>query len=333
MHLKMAGVAGCVAGMPHVPDDLTGGHGLPGHNGAGLHVGVQRDPAQTVGVGTVVDLHKIAPAVMLLRGQHNTVRGGVNLGALGGMQVVAPVAAVLAHEAGNVFVLHRAGKPRTVGGVVQCRQCGGGHGCGRLRGRRCRCRRCSLGSGGGRLRRGVGCLHLRAHHAGRHADAHGHGAERQRPRAQTAVVQQVHNALLHAALPEGKTSGCSDWASLHGKMQQALTVGAALGQRAALHGCLVAGGLHVMLKGAQGQPRQRIEPVQADDGIKQRLHQWVAAADVGPLMQQHSLPRRALQAVRQVDARAHKAQCERRGHARPAVAAVGRFAGQRHTAL
>ena len=177
------------------------------------------------------------------------------------------------------------------------------------------------------------CLYLRAHHAGRHADAHGHGAERQRPRAQTAVVQQVHNALLHAALPEGKTSGCSDGASLHGKLQQALTVGAALGQRAALHGCLVAGGLHVVLKGAQGQPRQRIEPVQADDGIKQRLHQRVAAADVGPLMQQHSLPRRALQAVRQVDARAHKAQCERRGHARPAVAAVGRFAGQRHTAL
>ena len=86
-------------------------------------------------------------------------------------------------------------------------------------------------------------------------------------------MQQVHNALLHAALPEGKTSGCSDGASLHGKLQQALTVGAALGQRAALHGGLVAGGLHVMLKGAQGQPRQRIEPVQADNGIKQRLHQ------------------------------------------------------------
>lgn len=213
----------------------------------------------------------------------------------------------------------------------QCRQCSGGHDGGCLGGGGCRL--CSLGSSGGRLRRGVGCLHLRAHHAGRHADAHGHGAERQRPRTQTAVVQQVHNALLHAALPEGKTSGCSDGASLHGKLQQALTVGAALGQRAALHGCLVAGGLHVVLKGAQGQPRQRIEPVQADDGIKQRFHQRVAAADVGPLMQQHSLPRRALQAVRQVDARAHKAQCERRGHARPAVAAVGRFAGQRHTAL
>ena len=55
---------------------------------------------------------------MLLRGQHNTVRGGVNLGALGSMQVVAPVAAVLAHEAGNVFVLHRADKARAVGGVT-----------------------------------------------------------------------------------------------------------------------------------------------------------------------------------------------------------------------
>ena len=118
MHLKMAGVAGGVPGGTHVPDDLTGGHGLPDLHGAGLHVGVQRDPAQPVGVGTVVDLHKIAPAVMLLRGQYNTVRGGVNLGALGGMQVVAPVAAVLAHEAGNVFVLHRADKARAVGGVT-----------------------------------------------------------------------------------------------------------------------------------------------------------------------------------------------------------------------
>ena len=117
MHLKMAGVAGDVPGGTHVPDDLTGGHGLPGHNGAGLHVGVQRAPAQTVGVGTVVDLHKIAPAVMLLRGQHNTVRGGVNLGALGGMQVVAPVA-VLGGKAGNIFVLDRADKARAVGGVT-----------------------------------------------------------------------------------------------------------------------------------------------------------------------------------------------------------------------
>lgn len=81
-------------------------------------MGVQRAPAQTVGVGTVVDLHKIAPAVMLLRGQHNTVRGGVNLGALGGMQVVAPVAAVHAHEAGNIFVLDRADKARAVSGVT-----------------------------------------------------------------------------------------------------------------------------------------------------------------------------------------------------------------------
>ena len=80
-------------------------------------MGVQRDPAQTVGVGTVVDLHKIAPAVMLLRGQHNTVRGGVNLGALGGMQVVAPVA-VLGGKAGNIFVLDRADKARAVGGVT-----------------------------------------------------------------------------------------------------------------------------------------------------------------------------------------------------------------------
>ena len=80
----MAGVAGCVAGVPQIPDDLPGGHGLPDLHGAGLHMGVQRAPAQTVGVGAVVDLDKITIAVMLLRGQHNTVRGGVNFGAFGG---------------------------------------------------------------------------------------------------------------------------------------------------------------------------------------------------------------------------------------------------------
>ena len=53
-------------------------------------------------------------------------------------------------------------------------------------------------------------------------------------------------------LPEGKTSGCSDGASRMAKMQQALTVGAALGQACSPARLpLVAGGLHVMLKGAQ----------------------------------------------------------------------------------
>ena len=84
MHLKMAGVAGCVAGVPQIPDNLPGSHGLPDLHGAGLHVGVQRDPAQTVGVGAVVDLHKIAPAVMLLCGKHHAVRSSVNFGAFGG---------------------------------------------------------------------------------------------------------------------------------------------------------------------------------------------------------------------------------------------------------
>ena len=117
MHLKMAGVAGSIAGAAHVPDDLPGGHALPDLHGAGLHVGVQRAPAQTVGVGTVVDLHKIAPAVMLLRRQHDAVCGGVNLGAFVSAQVVAAVA-VLGGKAGNIFVLDRADEPRAVGGVA-----------------------------------------------------------------------------------------------------------------------------------------------------------------------------------------------------------------------
>ena len=245
-HLKMAGVAGYVAGVPQIPDDLTGGHGLPGHNGAGLHVGVQRDPAQTVGVGTVVDLHKIAPAVMLLRGQHNTVRGGVNLGALIRAQVVAPVA-VLGGKAGNIFVLDRADKARAVRSIAQCRQ---GRGLYHRRGRF----GCLGGLGSGRAFRyggcGLGlCGQLRPDHAGGKAEAdHGY-ADRQRPRAQTAVVQQMHDAPLYAALPEGQAARHP--LPLYSKLQQRFTVGAALGQGAVLYGGLITGGLHVALKTAE----------------------------------------------------------------------------------
>ena len=115
-------------------------------------------------------------------------------------------------------------------------------------------------------------------------------------------MQQMHDAGLSAALTKGQAAGHA--APLHGKPQNALAVGAAGGGRLASHGSFVAGGLHVALKLAEGQPRQRVEPVQAGHGVEQRLGQRVAAADVGLLVQQHGLPGGSLQIVGQVDARA-----------------------------
>ena len=138
----------------------------------------------------------------------------------------------------------------------------------------------------------------------------------------------MHDAPLYAALPEGQAARHP--LPLYSKLQQRFAVGAALGQGAVLYGGLITGGLHVALKTAERQPCQRVEPVQTDCGIKQRLGQRVAAADVGLLMQQHGLPGRALQTVRQIDARAQDAQRERCSHTGPAVAAVRCLAGQRN---
>ena len=115
-------------------------------------------------------------------------------------------------------------------------------------------------------------------------------------------MQQMDDALLHAALAESQAARYA--AALHGKMQKALTVGVALGQGTAPHGGLVAGRLHVALKGAKRQPDQRVEPVQAGHGVEQRFGQRVAAADVGLLVQQHGPAGGSLQIVGQVDARA-----------------------------
>ena len=49
-------------------------------------------------------------------------------------------------------------------------------------------------------------------------------------------------------------------------------------------------------------------------------------------MQQHGLPRRALQALRHVNAGAQHAKCERRGNRGAGVAAIRRFAGKGHHA-
>ena len=140
----------------------------------------------------------------------------------------------------------------------------------------------------------------------------------------------MHDAPLYAALPEGQAARHP--LPLYSKLQQRFAVGAALGQGAVLYGGLITGGLHVALKTAERQPCQRVEPVQTDCGIKQRLGQRVTAADVGLLMQQHGLPGRALQTVRQIDARAQDAQRERCSHTGPAVAAVRCLAGQRNAA-
>ena len=300
-------------------------------------MGVQRGPAQAVGIGAVVNLDKIAPAVMLLRDYYNAVRGGVDFGACVGAQVITAVA--VPHKADNGLILHRAEETRAVGGIIQVGQYSGGRGVhGRCGGG---CWRGGLGSldfgsfgsldfCGFGLRLGCG-VYLRAYHAGGGAKAYHRHAERQRPGTKAAVVQQMHNAGLYAACAKGEAAGHGT--ALCGKLQQAGTVGAALRQGTPAHRGFIAGGFHIVRKLPEGQPRQRVEPMQAGHGVEQRLCQRVMAADVGLLMQQHRLPRCALHVVRHIDARAHHAQRERNGNTGTTVAAVRRFAGQCHTAL
>ena len=259
----------------------------------------------------------------------NAIGRGQHIGAGGGTQIVTAVA--VAHKAGNVLVIrYRIDKQRAVVGVLQQRQLGGvDHSGGCLR--RCGGRRGLRLSGFGGLRRGGGgVFQSRAHHAGRHAGSDDHGADHHGPGPQAAVMQQMHDAGLSAALTKGQAAGHA--APLHGKPQNALAVGAAGGGRLASHGSFVAGGLHVALKLAEGQPRQRVEPVQAGHGVKQRLGQRVAPADVGALVQDNGVPGGASQPGGQVDAGPQQAQGKGCGHTGAAEAAIRRFAGQRHLA-
>ena len=72
-------------------------------------------------------------------------------------------------------------------------------------------------------------------------------------------MQQMHDALLDAALPEGQTG--RRHTPLQGVLQQAFAVGVAGGRVAAAHGGFVAGGLHLPFQLAEGQPGQGVEPV------------------------------------------------------------------------
>ena len=329
--LKMERIAGGVTGRTHIAQQVPGLDGLARFHGQFPHMAVEGPPPASISGGAMVQLDKVAVGPVEIRRFDHTVLSGIHRRARGGAQVVAPVAARY-HIAADVGVVHRAEKARAVGRVVQigqARRIGReGHGVlrrgGRLFGGR------SFGSGrfGGRFGRGLG--HLGLHHAGRHTDPHGQRADQQRPGAQAAVMQQMHDALLDAALPEGQTA--RRHAALQGVLQDAFAVGVAGGGVTAAHGGFVAGGFHLPLQLAEGQPGQRVEPVQADHRVIQRFYQRVPPAQVGALMQQHRLPRRPRKTGGQVDPRPQDAQREGRGHTGPAVAAVGRFAGQRHRA-
>ena len=254
----MAVVAGGLAGVPHIADQLPLCNGLPGLHDGTLQVGIQSAPAVAIG-SAVVDDHKVAVAEMLACLCHNAVGCGQHIGAFSSVQIVAAVA--VAFKAGNVGVIrHGVDKQRAVGRILQQRQLAGG-GRDNLRGS-CRgrgflrlgCFRCcgGLPGGGGILQSGL-------HHAGRHAGGNDHRANHHGPGPQAAVMQQVYNARFGAALPKGQAAGHA--APLHGKAQNALAVGGAGGAGLAAHSGFVAGGFHVALKLAERKPRQRIEPV------------------------------------------------------------------------
>ena len=107
-------------------------------------------------------------------------------------------------------------------------------------------------------------------------------------------------------------------AAARGHVEQGLGV---IGLRAlaqSLYRGLVAACLHVAHGQHPGEPHQRVEPVQAQRNIRQRLYYVVAAPDMPPFVCQHALALALCEPLRQVYARhgkaGHKGRIYTRGH-------------------
>ena len=72
----MTMVAGGLAGVAYVADDLPLGNMLSDFHSIALQVGVQGAPAVALAVRAVVDDHKVAPAVMLVGLDDNAIGRG-----------------------------------------------------------------------------------------------------------------------------------------------------------------------------------------------------------------------------------------------------------------
>ena len=141
-HFKMTVIASGLPCIACIADDLPLDNTLPGFHSIALQVGIQSAPAVPLGVGAVVNHHKVTVAVVFIGGNHNAVGGCQHIGAFSSVQIVAAVAVVF--KAGNVGVIrHGVDKQRAVRGIFQQRQLrrrsgsgrGGGHRFGSFAGR------------------------------------------------------------------------------------------------------------------------------------------------------------------------------------------------------
>ena len=87
-------VAGRIACGTDIAQQLALGDRLAyADHGGAVHVSIQGRIGIAVGIGTMVDLHIVAPAVMVGGGGDDAISDGVDLGAAGGCIVSAAVTA------------------------------------------------------------------------------------------------------------------------------------------------------------------------------------------------------------------------------------------------
>ena len=132
------------------------------------------------------------------------------------------------------------------------------------------------------------------------------------PKGRLFIVQHPFHTLLHTHLAERQRTG-QHRPSRRCAREQRGRIGLPLREAQLPHGPLVAGQLQIPAEAPVGEPAKRLEPVDGQQQIAQRLPPVVAPREMRPLVREDIVPRRAVQPRGQIDPRAEHAQNERRG--------------------
>lgn len=132
------------------------------------------------------------------------------------------------------------------------------------------------------------------------------------PKGRLFIVQHPFHTLLHTYFAERQRTG-QHRPSRRCAREQRGRIGLPLREAQLPHGPLVAGQLQIPAEAPVAEPAQRLEPVDRQQQIAQRLPPVVAPREMCPLVREDIVPRRAVQPRGQIDPRAKHAQNKRRG--------------------
>ena len=132
------------------------------------------------------------------------------------------------------------------------------------------------------------------------------------PKGRFFIVQHPFHTLLHTYFTERQRAG-QHRPSRRCAREQRGRIRLPLREAQLPHGPLVAGQLQILAEAPVAEPAQRLEPVDRQQQIAQRLPPVVAPREMRPLVREDIVSRRAVQPRGQIDPRAKHAQNERRG--------------------